>query len=115
MQVLSEIARQLDTTIEVIRELLDNHPDPASHTAAQRFGIRGPDGAEESLSGRSSLTSIACNVRSLAEVSPMIGASRPVDRTSLVACRTSITGSWRDFEPAAIGGRRASDIAPERS
>ncbi|MBH0119560.1 TniQ family protein [Rhodococcus sp. CX] len=74
---LSEIARQLGTTLDVIRHLLENHPAPASPTAAERFGQRAALAAVEDAVSRSQFVDLYCGQRrTLAEIAAMIGVSR---------------------------------------
>ncbi|MFC9839935.1 TniQ family protein [Rhodococcus sp. NPDC127530] len=74
---LSEIARQLGTTIDVVRYLLENHPAPASSTAAQRFGRRAALAAAEDAVSRAQFVDLYCvQRRTLAEIAAMIGISR---------------------------------------
>ncbi|MFE5703588.1 TniQ family protein [Rhodococcus koreensis] len=100
---LSEIARQLDTSIDVIRHLLANHPAPESHAAAEQFARRtrlaAPSlrpariPAGEALS-RSQFVDLYCvQHRTLAEIGTMIGASRKA--AGRLARRHGITTSTR--------------------
>ncbi|WP_075836191.1 MULTISPECIES: TniQ family protein [unclassified Rhodococcus (in: high G+C Gram-positive bacteria)] len=74
---LSEIARQLGTTLDVIRYLLENHPAPASPTAAERFGQRAAQTAAEEALSRTQFVDLYCvQRRTLAEIAAMIGVSR---------------------------------------
>ena len=74
---LSEIARQLGTTLDVIRYLLENHPAPASPTAAERFGRRAAHTAAEEALSRTQFVDLYCvQRRTLAEIAAMIGVSR---------------------------------------
>ncbi|KAF0964837.1 hypothetical protein [Rhodococcus sp. T7] len=74
---LSEIARQLDTTLDVIRHLLVNHPAPASPPAAERFGRRATQAAAEEAVSRTEFVDLYCvQRRTLAEIAAMIGVSR---------------------------------------
>lgn len=76
---LSEIARQLATTLDVIRHLLENHPAPASPTAAERFERRVAQTAAEETLSRAQFVDLYCvQRRTLAEIAAMIGASRKV-------------------------------------
>ncbi|WP_230990318.1 hypothetical protein [Rhodococcus oxybenzonivorans] len=76
---LSEIARQLGTTIDVIRHLLENHPAPASPTAAERFGRRATQTAAVEALSRTQFVDLYCGQRrTLAEIAAMIGVSRKV-------------------------------------
>lgn len=74
---LSEIARQLGTTLDVIRHLLENHPAPASPMAAERFGRCAARSAAEDAVSRSQFVDLYCvQRRTLAEIAAMIGVSR---------------------------------------
>ncbi|AUM20293.1 TniQ family protein [Rhodococcus ruber] len=76
---LTEIARQLGTTVDVIRHLLEHHPSPTSPTAAQRFGRRAAQHAAEKAVSRSKFVDLYCvQHRTLAEIGAMIGVSREV-------------------------------------
>ncbi|MEE2061203.1 TniQ family protein [Rhodococcus artemisiae] len=74
---LSEIARQLGTTLDVIRHLLENHPAPASPMTAERSGRRAAQAAAEEALSRSQFVDLYCvQRRTLAEIAAMIGVSR---------------------------------------
>jgi hypothetical protein len=76
---LSEIARQLGTTLDVIRHLLGNHPAPASPTAAERFGRPAAQTAAVEALSRTQFVDLYCvQRRTLAEIGAMIGVSARV-------------------------------------
>ncbi|QIX53930.1 TniQ family protein [Rhodococcus sp. DMU1] len=76
---LSEIGRQLDTTLDVIRHLLEKHPAPPSPTAAQRTGRYAARRTAEEASSRSQFVDLYCvQRRTLAEIGALIGVSREV-------------------------------------
>ncbi|MFZ2175320.1 MAG: hypothetical protein WAW17_15070 [Rhodococcus sp. (in: high G+C Gram-positive bacteria)] len=56
----SEIGRQLGTTLDVIRHLLEKHPAPASPAAAQQFGRRAALNAAEEALSRSQFVDLYC-------------------------------------------------------
>lgn len=74
---LSEIGRQLGTTLDVVRYLLEQHPAPASPTAAERFGRRAAQTAAVEALSRAQFVDLYCGQRrTLAEIAAMIGVSR---------------------------------------
>lgn len=74
---LSEIARQLGTTVEVIRYLLEHHPAPASSTVAQRSGRRAArHTAEEAMSRSQFIDLYVVQRRTLADIGALLGVSR---------------------------------------
>lgn len=76
---LSLIARQLGTTIDAVRHLLENHPTPASPTAAARFERRAAQTAAEEALNRTQFVDLYCvQRRTLAEIAAIIGVSRKV-------------------------------------
>ncbi|WP_260850828.1 hypothetical protein [Rhodococcus sp. WB9] len=76
---LSEIARQLGTTLDVIRHLLENQPAPESSTAAERLRRYAAQTAAEEALGRAQFVDLYCvQRRTLAEIAAMIGVSRKV-------------------------------------
>lgn len=89
---LSEIARQLGTTLDVIRHLLENHPAPESHTVAERLRRRTAQTAAEETLSRAQFVELYCvQRRTLAEIAAIIGASRKV--TGRLARHHGITPS----------------------
>ena len=74
---LSEIARQLGSTLDVIRYLLEKHPAPALPMATERFEQRAARSAAEEAVSRTQFVDLYCiQRRTLAEIGAMIGVSR---------------------------------------